>query len=86
MSVAFGALNWLLNDNHLKGGCHALQHREHRGRHPGENPVTLERDTGKKIIAFKGFDVTPASLDAEALNSICALEQKLGLSLLAVDG
>ena len=49
-----------------------------------EEIQSLERDTGKKIIAFKGFDVTPASLDAETLNSICALEQKLGLSLLAV--
>ena len=46
---------------------------------------SLERDTGKTIVAFQGIDATPATLEAEALEGIKTLEQKLGLSLVAFE-
>ena len=47
---------------------------------------SVERETGKTIVAFQGFEATPATLDTKALDSIQALERKLGLSLVAVEG
>lgn len=50
-----------------------------------EKIKTLETDLGMTVLAFSCHDAKPVQLDAEALKKIQALENKLGLSLVAVN-
>lgn len=47
---------------------------------------SLESDLGKPLLAFSCHDVIPASLEEDTLSKIQALEKKLGISLVAVEG
>lgn len=45
---------------------------------------SIESDLGQTILAFGCHNISPATLDADKLKKIQALEKKLGLSLVAV--
>jgi hypothetical protein len=46
----------------------------------------LERDLGLPLLAFSCHDLKPAEVKAEQLTKIQALENRFGLSLVAVKG
>ena len=50
-----------------------------------ESVQSLEQEMGKALIAFKGFDATPADVSAAELAQIQDLEGKLGVALVAVE-
>lgn len=45
----------------------------------------LEKETGKTLLAFQCHQLTPSQLDAQALEKIQAVENKIGVSLVAVE-
>lgn len=45
----------------------------------------LEKDLGKTLLAFKCHDLKPSMLSMEQVNKIQDVEDKLGVSLVAVD-
>ncbi|MCB2226416.1 MAG: hypothetical protein KQH53_07030 [Desulfarculaceae bacterium] len=44
----------------------------------------LEKQAGVTVLAFSCQDLTPAALDAAVLSQLQSLEEKLGLSLVAI--
>ena len=46
----------------------------------------LEKDLGKTLLAFRCHDLKPTSLSADQLKKIQAVENNLGVSLVAVEG
>jgi hypothetical protein len=44
----------------------------------------LEQELGRPVLAFSCHDITPADVTQEELEKIQHLEEKLGLSLVAV--
>ncbi|BBO82429.1 hypothetical protein [Desulfosarcina ovata] len=46
----------------------------------------LEKDLGKTLLAFKCHDLKPSTLSEDQLQKVQAVEAKLGVSLVAVDG
>ncbi len=46
----------------------------------------LETELGQPLLAFSCHNIRPAVVDDEKLKKIEALEEKLGMSLLAVEG
>lgn len=45
---------------------------------------TMETEVGQPLLAFSCHDFSPATLSAEKLEKIQALEKKLGVALVAV--
>lgn len=45
---------------------------------------SVETDVGQPLLAFSCHDISPATLSAEQLEKIQALEKKLGIALVAV--
>lgn len=45
----------------------------------------LEKDIGTPILAMQALDVPPAKVDRKALERIKALEEELGIVLVAVE-
>ena len=45
----------------------------------------IEKATGLKILALNAVDVAPAKIEDEELNDIQALENELGVTLVAVN-
>jgi hypothetical protein len=46
---------------------------------------TMEAEVGQPLLAFSCHDFSPATLSAEKLEKIQALEKKLGVALVAVN-
>jgi len=46
---------------------------------------TLEKEIGQPILAFSCRETSPASLDADRLEKVQALEKQLGVALVAVN-
>ena len=44
----------------------------------------VEKTTGVKLLALNALDVTPAKIQDDALDDIQALENEIGLTLVAV--
>ena len=44
----------------------------------------VEKATGLKLLALNALDVTPAKIQDDALDDIQALENEIGLTLVAV--
>jgi hypothetical protein len=47
--------------------------------------TALEKETGKTLLAFQCHQLAASQLDEQTLSKIQAAEQKLGISLVAVD-
>jgi hypothetical protein len=54
-------------------------------QHKIEIIQTLEKETGKTLLAFSCKDIKPSMLTGEQLTKIQDLEKELSLSLVAVD-
>jgi hypothetical protein len=46
---------------------------------------SMESDLGVTLLAFSCHETSPAALDGDKLGKVQALEQKLGLALVAVE-
>ncbi len=46
----------------------------------------LEKELGKTLLAFKGYELKPTDLDKSQLEKVQQIEKDLGVSLVAIDG
>lgn len=46
---------------------------------------SLEKELGKTLLAFKGYELQPTDLDTSQLEKVQQIEKDLGVSLIAVE-